>query len=92
MPRLEPDSDLPIILVSRGSTSENQTGDWRTLSPRVALESCTGCLLCWKYCPDACVGIRDGKPMIDMDHCKGCGICATECPQRCIHMDPPPSL
>lgn len=88
MPRLEPDPGLPFVLVSRTTTAGNQTGEWRTLKPVIDLAACTGCLLCWKFCPEACVGLRDGKPMIDFEHCKGCGICVQECPPRCVHMVP----
>ena len=87
MPRLELDPTFPIFFVSRGSSAENRTGDWRTLTPGIDLKACTGCMLCWKFCPEACVGIKEGKPMIDLEHCKGCGICAKECPPACIHME-----
>jgi 2-oxoacid:acceptor oxidoreductase delta subunit (pyruvate/2-ketoisovalerate family) len=86
MPRLELDLSAPVVRTSTRSMSENLTGNWRTLVPRLHAEKCTGCMLCWKFCPDACVAIVDGKPVIDMDHCKGCGICAVECPPKCLTM------
>ncbi len=86
MPRLKIDENLPVVHVSDRSTLENLTGSWRTMAPRLRPEKCTGCMLCWKYCPDACIEMIDGRPVIDMDHCKGCGICVAECPPKCLIM------
>jgi len=86
MPRLELDPQAPVVRTSTRSQSENLTGNWRTLAPELHAEDCTGCMLCWKFCPDACVGMVDGKPVIDLEHCKGCGICAAECPPKCLTM------
>ena len=61
---------------------------WRTQRPVVSLETCTGCLLCWKFCPDAAITIRDdGKVAFDLAACKGCGVCMEECPVDAIHME-----
>ncbi|MBI4376872.1 MAG: 4Fe-4S binding protein [Elusimicrobia bacterium] len=87
MPRLEPPQRLPRIISSPGSTTFNRTSSWRNLVPRIDLALCTGCLLCWKFCPEACVGLPGPKPEIGMDYCKGCGVCAQECPAECISMD-----
>ena len=48
-------------------------------------KKCTGCELCWLYCPDAAIG-KDKPPKIDYKYCKGCGICANECPVKAIIM------
>jgi 2-oxoacid:acceptor oxidoreductase delta subunit (pyruvate/2-ketoisovalerate family) len=63
----------------------NKTGGWRSSRPVIDEERCTGCLICWKYCPDACIE-PDEKPRIDLDYCKGCGLCAEECPFDAILM------
>ncbi len=88
MPRLEGDpAAMPLVLPSTRPTTEVPTGNWRNIRPEVDLDRCTGCALCWKFCPEACVYLKDGhKPDIDMDFCKGCGICAVECPVDCIAM------
>ena len=68
---------------------ENLTGNWRSLRPAIDALRCTRCLLCWKFCPEACVVLASqasGVPAIDLDYCKGCGICAAECPPRCISL------
>jgi pyruvate ferredoxin oxidoreductase delta subunit len=40
-------------------------------------------MICWVYCPDSAVIVKDGKVQgFDYDHCKGCGICAHECPVK----------
>jgi pyruvate ferredoxin oxidoreductase delta subunit len=44
-------------------------------------------MLCYFYCPDASIIIKDGKAReVDLKHCKGCGICAQECPAKAIVM------
>ena len=87
MPRLKDEPlSTPVITPSSRPMSENQTGNWRSVAPHIDGEKCTGCLICWKFCPEACVDISGEVPKIDMHYCKGCGVCATECPSHCIHM------
>ena len=70
-----------------GSTLQEDTGAWRVQRPVIDWEACTHCLICWVYCPDSALHVRDGKLLaVDYEHCKGCGICAQECPRRCIAM------
>jgi pyruvate ferredoxin oxidoreductase delta subunit len=59
------------------------TGSWRIFIPVKDEEKCNDCLLCWIYCPEACIS-KDIK--INFDYCKGCGICAEECPRKAITM------
>ncbi len=61
---------------------------WRSQRPRLDLAKCTGCLICWKYCPEPAITPQDGKVAISTGACKGCGICATECPFGAITMEP----
>lgn len=86
MPRLELDPKAPVVRTSTRPMSENKTGSWRTMAPVLHDEKCTGCQLCWKFCPEACIAMEDGKPVIDMEHCKGCGICSAECPPKALTM------
>ena len=76
--------DLPIGLVLGAATCLNfETGDWRSEKPIWDSEKCTHCLLCWIYCPDSSIIVKDGKVQgIDYKYCKGCGICAEECPPK----------
>lgn len=60
------------------------TGTWRTARPVIDPEKCSGCLLCWLYCPERVIARADRA--IDYDYCKGCGICAAECPPKAIIM------
>ena len=76
--------DMPKNAMSLGMMSWNKTGSWRNLRPVIDYEKCTGCMLCWKFCPDACIDIKDEKPVIDYDYCKGCIVCAEECPVSAI--------
>ena len=85
MPALDDKAALdPATIVSERSTAENFTGNWRTLRPDIDAARCTGCLICWKYCPEACIQLNGKVPRIIFSYCKGCGICVRECPPRCI--------
>lgn len=76
--------EIPIGLVLDSGTSKDfETGDWRSEKPIWDENKCTHCLICWIYCPDSAIIIKDGKVQgIDYKHCKGCGICAEECPPK----------
>ncbi len=76
--------ELPIGLVlDAGTSREFETGDWRSDKPIWDAEKCTHCLICWVYCPDSAIIVKDGKVQgIDYKYCKGCGICAEECPPK----------
>lgn len=66
-----------------------RTGDWRSHTPVIDREKCSGndsCLLCWLYCPDGLIS-REFPLEIDLEYCKGCGICAEECPRNAITME-----
>ncbi|NIM99977.1 MAG: hypothetical protein GTO24_18455, partial [candidate division Zixibacteria bacterium] len=70
--------DLPHTPLSRPKAgSAGETGFWRTFCPVFDMSKCTGCLLCWIYCPEGCVE-RDeqDRPKVDFKYCKGCGVCA----------------
>jgi len=43
-------------------------------------------MICWKFCPEPAILIKDGKVLIDYDFCKGCGICCEVCPKKAISM------
>jgi len=71
-----------------GSSLDFKTGDWRTERPVVDFDKCIHCLICWVYCPDSSITVKDGKLAgINYDFCKGCGICAEECPKDAISME-----
>ena len=79
--------ELPPMTVSVGCMLVNKTGSWRSMRPVMDAEKCTSCMICWKFCPDACIKINsENKPEIDLDYCKGCGICAEECPVGAIEL------
>lgn len=81
--------ELPIggIIENGGTAKEYNTGSWRTFKPIWDEKKCTNCLLCWIYCPDTSINVKDGKfAEFDYYHCKGCGICAKVCPVKCIEM------
>ena len=63
--------------------SVGKTGSWRTFRPVLDAGRCNKCLLCWIYCPEACI---NKEIVINYDYCKGCGICAEECPTKAMTM------
>jgi len=82
--------DLPTggIITKPGSALDFKTGDWRSEKPIWDEKKCTSCLICFIYCPDSAIKVKDGKMTgIDYDYCKGCGICAKECPVKVIKME-----
>ncbi len=76
--------ELPIGLVTEPASSKNfETGDWRSEKPIWDKDKCIHCLICWIYCPDSAIIVKDEKVQgIDYRYCKGCGICAEECPPK----------
>jgi pyruvate ferredoxin oxidoreductase delta subunit len=77
-------STIPVA----GNAIEYKTGGWRSEKPHWLEDRCIHCMICWMFCPDSSIRVKDGKMLgIDYDHCKGCGICATECPKDAIEME-----
>lgn len=81
--------EIPIggTIEEAGNARNYKTGDWRSFRPIWNKEKCINCLMCWIYCPDSSIKVKDEKVEgIDYDHCKGCGICAAMCPKSCFEM------
>jgi pyruvate ferredoxin oxidoreductase delta subunit len=79
--------ELGATIPEAGNSIYNETGGWRSIVPVIDSEKCTGCMLCYFYCPDASIIVEGGKAVgVDLAHCKGCGICAKECPDAAIIM------
>ena len=78
---------LPVTAISFLTTEKNQTGEWRSQRPVLDPEKCSGCGICWMYCPDNAVETEGGSFKISYTYCKGCGICASECPQGAISIE-----
>ena len=79
--------ELPIgaLILDAGNSADYETGGWRSRRPVIDLEGCSHCMLCWLYCPDGSIRVRDSKVQgVDLRYCKGCGICAKECPRQVI--------
>ena len=70
-------------ITEAGNSDKYETGSWRTYKPILDEDKCIHCHICWIYCPDSSVIIKDEKMIgFDMDHCKGCAICAEVCPKK----------
>ncbi|MEM0118452.1 MAG: 2-oxoacid:acceptor oxidoreductase family protein [Conexivisphaerales archaeon] len=75
-------------ITAAGNSSVSRTGSWRIFKPVVDYEKCTACTVCYAYCPESALTLRqDGKPVIDYDNCKGCLICYRECPPKAITLE-----
>lgn len=73
------------LIIEVGNTIHYHTGTWRSQDFIWDEEKCTHCLLCWAYCPDGAIIVKEGKVHgIDERYCKGCGLCAKECPKNAI--------
>jgi 2-oxoacid:acceptor oxidoreductase gamma subunit (pyruvate/2-ketoisovalerate family)/2-oxoacid:acceptor oxidoreductase delta subunit (pyruvate/2-ketoisovalerate family) len=80
-------SPLPEGPMATVPSDVYHTSAWRTIRPVIALERCTKCNFCWKFCPDDAIEFEpQGYPVVRGDYCKGCGICAQECPPHAIAM------
>jgi pyruvate ferredoxin oxidoreductase delta subunit len=82
--------EMPVGLVEFGPPPGERnigftTAFSRIKRPVIDKEKCTGCLLCWLYCPD---GAIEREIEVVLDYCQGCGICAKECPVKAIEMVP----
>ena len=75
-----------VAEVAGGKAPAGSRADWRTFRPVVDSEKCTGCRMCWVYCPEHCIEMVDDKSVIEYAYCKGCGICVEECPVGAIEM------
>ncbi|MFP4403426.1 MAG: 4Fe-4S dicluster-binding protein [Nanoarchaeota archaeon] len=74
-------------ILDAGNSSSYKTGAWRTFRPVFIQEKCINCMICWIYCPDISIPVKDEKRLeTNFDSCKGCGICAKVCPVKCIEM------
>src|SRR5665811_380043 len=88
-----PDKHEPGALIPEaGNARYYKTGGWRAERPVRDEETCTQCLFCYFFCPDASVVVEDQKVVaFDYDHCKGCGICMVECPRTQSACTPNPN-
>ena len=76
-----------VVILEPGNSIAYKSGTWRAFRPIIDMGKCTHCMICWVYCPDSCIMVKDSKLVgIDYEYCKGCGICARECPKKVITM------
>lgn len=87
--RLKGWKEIPMggMVTEPGSSVEFDVSAWRTFKPVIDQSKCTKCGLCWIYCPEAAIVIKeDGRYEVDLTFCKGCGICERACAPRAITM------
>ena len=69
-----------------GNTPLN-VGSYTRIKPKIDVSQCSGCRLCFVFCPDGAITMQDDKdPVVDFNLCKACGICVNECPKKIIEM------
>jgi pyruvate ferredoxin oxidoreductase delta subunit len=81
--------DIPegISIIEPGSSVQFDVSAWRTHKPVIDQKKCTKCGMCWLYCPEPAIEIKeDGTYGIDLAFCKGCGICERACALKAITM------
>lgn len=59
---------------------------WRHQMPVLDRERCSGCAMCFFFCPTGCITYNEHDFVVNLDFCKGCGICAKICPRGAITM------
>jgi len=78
--------DVPIggNILEPGTSTEYETGSWRSQKPVWDAEKCTQCNRCWLFCPDMAIRLDEEKKIagINYNYCKGCGLCAKVCPDK----------
>lgn len=64
-----------------------RTGEWRFRKPVFSTEKCTGCGICFIFCPTHSIYEAEKGYDANLDTCKGCGICANECHVSAVTME-----
>lgn len=76
------------VITEPGSSLAYETGSWKDKYPVRDKNKCTNCLICFAFCPENCIKVKDGKVQdADLAYCKGCAVCARECPVKAITME-----
>jgi pyruvate ferredoxin oxidoreductase delta subunit len=74
-----------LLCPDAGNATVVNTGSWRSRKPVWDESKCTNCLMCFIFCPDVSIEVKEEKMSgFDYYHCKGCGVCAAECPSKAI--------
>lgn len=70
----------------RSTMEASGAATWRSQRPELLAGKCTGCMVCWKFCPEPAV-FPEGKVVrFELTSCKGCGVCAEVCAPKAIQM------
>lgn len=86
MPKKVSEMDEGFVMKTPKSSMVTKTGSWRAFKAVIDYNKCITCGICWGYCPEPAIFLKDNKYTVDYEYCKGCGICAQECPVKAIAM------
>lgn len=77
---------LTAPMAWKSTAGMSTAGTWRNQRPVLIPEKCTGCNICWKFCPEPAIEIVGKKVAFDLNMCKGCGVCAEVCAPKAVSM------
>jgi 2-oxoacid:acceptor oxidoreductase delta subunit (pyruvate/2-ketoisovalerate family) len=58
--------NMALFPVTSKNSLDNKTGSWRDFRP-IITEKCTGCGICVKFCPDACIELVNRQRPANLD-------------------------
>ncbi len=70
-----------------GASREGKLVQHSTLAPKVNIEKCKGCKVCFDYCPSGAISLKEKKAMVEGRVCIGCGECVAVCPEGAIEIE-----
>lgn len=68
------------------ASREGKLAQHSNVAPVVDQSNCTGCKMCYKWCPAGAITVEGHKAFIDAKICIGCGKCIIVCPEKTIHI------
>ena len=73
--------------ISSGKLSKTMRGLYHIMNGTKRFrvnDSCVGCGMCERICPDSAIKLRDKKPVWVKSHCTKCSACINRCPKQAI--------
>ena len=80
-------NDRSIKKIGGGAVSQAMRGIYCVMNGTKCFyvkDSCIGCGMCARLCPDSAIEIQSGKPVWVKSHCTKCSSCINRCPKQAI--------